>query len=586
MSRRWSAAHPKSWILVALGVLLLNAWVIGHFHDRFWWAPDEGNYAHVAERILDGEVLHAEVQDIHPGYVNFTNAAAMAVFGRRMVSLRYPLALLGVAQCLLLFLILRPAGLFTAATGASAITALGFIQFLNPTAHWYCLFLVIALGGVLHLAPRDARWRLPMVGALVMLAVLFRQLSGVLIAMGVLTSLLLEDSASDPAPSRGPWLARVLVAVMLLGLVGYLARATDALGWVLFGVWPVLLLLHAARATRTPDERVLGMLAPLSVGAAIAALPLVVYHLAHGSFAAWYHDVIVTAIAFPRMPFFDVASHATLLADAIRAVASGSVRALVNGLFWIAATLVGAVVGGLVLRQLARDRSRGSAATTPALAVLAVFYGVVSVHYQIPIYLVYSVGLSVAALLLLRRTSVILPAAVAVMLPIAVVFHAGQPLSRGISGVAAGRRVSVDAAPGIARAGLRVEARDAVLYAALLDVIDRETPPDAAILALPSHAELYFLSGRRNPFPFFNSAFGITSDAELADVMATLTHDPPALVFHNPRDKYNTAATQAIMAHVTATWDALPPIGGIAIYRRPLELVQLPRDPRRSPVRR
>lgn len=111
----WPAAHPKGWLLVALGVLALNAWVLVHFHDRFWWAPDEGNYAHVAERILDGDVLHADVQDIHPGYVNFTNAAALALFGRELVSMRYPLVALGVVQCLIMFLVLRSAGLFTAA---------------------------------------------------------------------------------------------------------------------------------------------------------------------------------------------------------------------------------------------------------------------------------------------------------------------------------------------------------------------------------------------------------------------------------------------------------------------------------------
>ena len=59
-------------LAVASSLLLLL-----HFHDRFWWPPDEGNFAHVAERILDGEVLHVDVQDVHAGHINFVNAAAM-----------------------------------------------------------------------------------------------------------------------------------------------------------------------------------------------------------------------------------------------------------------------------------------------------------------------------------------------------------------------------------------------------------------------------------------------------------------------------------------------------------------------------
>ena len=583
MSRRWSAAHPKSWILVALGTVLLNAWVIGHFHDRFWWAPDEGNYAHVAERILDGEVLHAEVQDIHPGYVNFTNAAAMAVFGRRLVSLRYPLIGLGVAQCLLMFLILRPAGLFPAAVGATAVTALGFVQFLNPTAHWYCLFLVIALAAVLHLAPRQAPWRLPVAGALIMTAVLFRQLSGVLIAIGALTWLLLEASAEERSALRRSWLAPALALLMLAGLTAYLWRATDALGLLLFGLWPIALLLHAVRTARVADAKVAAVVLSLATGAAIAALPLVVYHVGHGSFGAWYRDVIVSAVRLPRMPFFATASHADLLTESVRAMTSGTLTGIVNGAFWVVMTLAAAIGGAMVLGLLMGARRTAVRRPPPALAVLAIFYSVVSVHYQIPIYLAYTMGLSVAALLLLRRGSALVPAIGAAAVAVAVYYHAGQPLSRGISGTASGRRVDLSTAPGVPRAGLRIEETDARTYAELLAVIEREAPPDASILALPSRAELYFLSGRRNPFRFFNSALGIRSGDELAAALETLEREPPALVLHDRGDKYNTDASRSIIERIAGTYEALPSVGRIDIYRRPGPLAQLPPVPASRP---
>ena len=557
--------------------------MLAHFHDRFWWAPDEGNYAHVAERVLDGEVLHADVQDIHPGYINFTNAAALALFGRELVSMRYPLVLLGVAQCLIMLLILRPAGPFTAAVGATATTALGFIQFLNPTAHWYCLFLVIALAGVLHLAPRDARWRLPAAGAIVMTAVLFRQLSGVLIAMGAVTWLLLDTPSSGTSESGRPWLARAIILVMMVGLSAYLARGSDALGWLLFGIWPMLLLAHAARTVRVSNGALLALLAPFSLGAMAAVLPLLVYHLAHGSLGAWYGDVIVTALSFPGLPFFGTASHANLLRETVGALSSGSLRVLMNGAFWIMMTTVAALTGALLLRRLHRSGSAAHREAPPALPVLAVFYGVVSLHYQIPIYLMYTVGLSVAALLLLGRSRVALPAVMASMLAIAVHYHAGQPLSRGMAGTASGVRVETSENAIVPRAGLRVEDADARTYLALLEMIERETSPDASILALPSHAELYFLSGRRNPVRFFNSALGIVTDDQLERVLSLIEREPPALVFHDPRDKYNTPATHAVVKRVAETYEALPAVGGIMVYRRAGALVQLPSDQRLRP---
>ena len=66
-------------------------------------SPDEGNYAHVAQRILGGETLNLQVQDVHPGHISFVNAAALRVFGTDLVSLRYPLVLAGLLQAAVLF---------------------------------------------------------------------------------------------------------------------------------------------------------------------------------------------------------------------------------------------------------------------------------------------------------------------------------------------------------------------------------------------------------------------------------------------------------------------------------------------------
>jgi hypothetical protein len=44
-------------VLVAV-IIYLN------FYDSFWYPPDEGVYAHVAERVLNGERLNTHIHKI------------------------------------------------------------------------------------------------------------------------------------------------------------------------------------------------------------------------------------------------------------------------------------------------------------------------------------------------------------------------------------------------------------------------------------------------------------------------------------------------------------------------------------------
>ena len=92
--------------LVGLGInLAFAAAVLGYFHDRFWWAPDEGTYAHVADRLLRGDVLNREVHDVHPGYIHFANALSFRIFGDDLLSMRYPLVVMGLLGAALLYLL-------------------------------------------------------------------------------------------------------------------------------------------------------------------------------------------------------------------------------------------------------------------------------------------------------------------------------------------------------------------------------------------------------------------------------------------------------------------------------------------------
>ena len=191
--------------VVGLFVLAFTILVLGNYYDQFWWPANEGHYAHRAERILDGDVLNRDVQDIRPGAVTLLSALIFRVLGEDLISLRYPLALAAVVQAMLIFFVVSPRGPLVAAAAAMSLTALSFIQFLNPAAHWYALFLLIVIIAALAWFPPDRRGRLEPIGFLVMTLLLFRQLTGIFAAMGVLTYLLCEAERAAAPPGAASW---------------------------------------------------------------------------------------------------------------------------------------------------------------------------------------------------------------------------------------------------------------------------------------------------------------------------------------------------------------------------------------------
>ena len=236
----------KTRALAGLVAMLTASWLLYAYHDRFWYPPDEGNYAHVAQRILEGETLNLQVQDVHPGYINFVNAAALRLFGADLLSLRYPLVLAGLIQAAALFLIFPRHEPWRAAVAVIAATALGAIQFLNPTAHWQCLALVVLSIAALPASSRTAR-RLVGIGILIGVIALFRQLTGFLVGLGALDLPLVGGRRAAAPNRRTPSSDESSAASMAIALAAYLALASDLSGIVLFGIWPLVAACAADR---------------------------------------------------------------------------------------------------------------------------------------------------------------------------------------------------------------------------------------------------------------------------------------------------------------------------------------------------
>jgi hypothetical protein len=547
-------------------VLLVSTLVMIAYHNRFWAPADEGKFAHIAERILLGEVLHREVQDLHAGYINYVNAAAFSLFGVRMVSMRYPLALVTIIQAGLMFLVLKRGGVATALVGGLALTSLSFVQFLNPTPNWYTLFLAVATVAWLSYNPLSLPRRHIVTGILIGTAFLFRQLSGVFLASGVLVFLLLEKPGAGA--TGAPRLARALLALIAVGNAWYILRVTDPVGWVLFGVWPLAVVLLAWLRTKRSDEEVLALVRDLTVGSLISVFPLLSYHLAHGALGDWFRDTFISAISIPTLGFMQRPGYFTLGIAAWRGFQSGEMDKVINAGLYTCLLLISALLGFVLFRGLIR----GSRSSVHPLPVIATFYALVSLHYQLPIYLFYTVGLSLAAVLLLtsesnsstRRVTIAVSSVIA---GVALYYQAAMPVTRPLRDIVAGeRRFPTTPLPSPV-AGIYVDTAEARLYASLVRLIDRETGFGDTIFALPMNTELYFLGRRTNPFKFYNTAVGIRSAADLDSVLQVIRCQPPKLVFYDSTDKYNTAASVRIAGVLKTQYEKLAGVPPFEVFK-------------------
>jgi len=454
------------------------------------------------------------------------------------------------------------------------MTALGFIQFLNPTSNWYCLFLVILIACSLHWISNKGASRLLIVGFLMGTMLLFRQLSGVLVSIGVFAYLLSEPRGEvDNRRQIDTVIARCLVVIMATGLVWYLAGATDATGFVLFGFCPVVILVWLFAKTTAGNRQVLRIITWLGIGVVIAALPLVLYHLLHGSLRPWLSDAVIGAMGLTKLNFMDQKLYAVLLLAGFRQMFhTHNIGELLNGLYWVVLPLLGLLNGIVVLRVLIRVPKHGQA--NYALAILGVFYAIVSVHFQIPIYLYYTVSLSLVGLLWMipirsHMCYAMIPLTV-LLAGTGVYYHAAQPLSRKLTDSLDGHRTVFSLTDNqrlLPRSSLRVEADDHQRYAEILRMIESQSSPEETIFAFPSNAEFYFLSGRRNPFRFYNSALGIRTEAQLQQVREFIVNHPPKLVVFRPDDKYNTMFSREIISLIRERYEFLGNIGGFEIYR-------------------
>jgi hypothetical protein len=325
------------------------------------------------------------------------------------------------------------------------------------------------------------------------------------------------------------------------------------------------MLMVIAVRTRLDNGPALRLIAALFAGAALAAIPLLLYHWMHGSFAPWWEDTFASAVALTDLEFFRQSSYATLLSLAAKGLASASAPvAAINGVFWILTAGASVALGIAVLRALLQDEK------VHPLPFIALFHALVSAHYAIPIYALFSIGLTLAGWLALARQPLPRVAAIAATLfavSVGLAFQAAQPLSRGLNGTISGERVALGAA-GPPGASVRIEREDQAIYARLLSFIEEHADPRAPILGLPMTPELYFLSNRKPPVRFAIAPLGLRSDRELQATWSKLEAAMPAVVIFKPDDKYATPRVRELMRRLQSHYRLCRTIGGFELYAR------------------
>ena len=289
--------------VAAAVALLATSWLLYTFYDRFWYPPDEGNYAHVAQRILDGETLNLQVQDVHPGYISFVNAAALRLFGSDLVSLRYPLVLAGLVQAAVLFLVFPRDDPWRAAVATVSLDRSRRDPVPQPHRS-------LAMSGTGDRARRHDRAPAPRTsadscrGILLGHIALLHQLTGFLVGLGALHFC----SGGGRTWSRGPRRASSGEGsrrACLPRLAAYLIRATEVGGIVLFGVWPLALLARLAFRPQAPNRevaRIAGTRPRASPGGDSPGRRIT---CGTDRVQAWADDVGPAAVALTRMDFFD-----------------------------------------------------------------------------------------------------------------------------------------------------------------------------------------------------------------------------------------------------------------------------------------
>lgn len=550
--------------------LIIILSILYYFHNRFWYARDDGYYAHIASQLLNGKELHRDVAGLHAGYVYYANTLGLIIFGDSLISLRYWMMFIGMLTSMLAFWLLIPNGRLHASLSAIITSTFSVIQFYNPTAHWYCLPLFLTLLLYLYKSNHNSRFRYEILGILIISIFLFRQLTGVIVAIGLMTYLLHEWETAPQKNAYQSILARTTAAIMFFGLTYYFTTKPDPFSWIIFGMWPLALLIRTALNTQLDNRTLLTIASRLMLGIVIGAAPLIIHHAINHSFGFWIKDVFIDAIALSEFAYQDNSRYALLTYTALSQILiPTSTITFLNGVYFFILIFSPTILSILLYRHV--HAAKPTAPLHP-LPFLALFYAIISMHYHAVSYLYFSLIPVLISLVWLRKfapkaiISTAILCGLILMSTIAVYYHGGQPASRHFFNTIEGERLPLTRSEYPELRDFYIPHDELKAYEQVLDLIDIHTKAGETILAIPANADLFYLSKRKNPLRFVYLPFGIRDESSLNEATAILESDPPKMIFHAHLLPYNTVYTDRLLNSLMSNYQLIKELGEFRIY--------------------
>jgi len=152
--------YDLRWTVLII-IWVLSAVYVFRFVDRGWIPHDDGGLAHMAERVLAGELPHRDFDEIYTGGLSFLYAVAFKILGVKLISIRIVLYLFFLAFVPALYSIaLR----FASPLIAGAVTLLGVVwsvpNYFAGLPSWYNLFFATfgTLALIRHIETEQRRW--------------------------------------------------------------------------------------------------------------------------------------------------------------------------------------------------------------------------------------------------------------------------------------------------------------------------------------------------------------------------------------------------------------------------------------------
>lgn len=543
---------------------LLTAFLVSIFyHNRFWWGPDDGYFGYIAEKILDGKVIHRDINVLHSGLIYFINSVFYKLADGDLVGLRYPLIAMTIIQTAIAFKLAEHRGILVSIAAANVATGFSFIHFINPSPNWYALFLAFVLIYVLSKCDVRRMKIVILIGILVGVAFHIRQLSGAILAVGVSTVILLKNADGDDDKSYAG--GRIILLLLALVTSLYVLNASKFSAWLIVGVYPPAVLVISALKSNVSWSRCLQIIGLLILGAIISAIPLAIYYAAHGAFLDWLHGTFISPFTLGEMSFLKAQNYLAVLVVALLDLGFGNYAALDGLFYWIVFLTAPTVLGVHVINRLVKGKD-----DIPVEGILACIFSLVAIHYESYLYLYFCIGVIFLGTLLTiqNRKDLAWYSFVVILAAIlAIFFQAGESLTRDYRATASLTKANSEKAL-VPNHSIIFEKKSRLEYLKIMEIVNKCSLKNDTMYTFPMNPELYLMVDREPAFKFVKSYIGLATKSDLKQSAAILNGpDAPSLIIYTENNKYITPMALELFEQAKHNYTKLGKIGRWTVYQ-------------------